>query len=47
MMSKPLKVDGYTRTCYVHNGNVIKSYAGKKYSEMSIDEQNQFLEDCI
>ena len=42
-----VKVDRYTRSCYVHGGNAIKSYAGKKYSEMSIDEQNQFLEDCI
>lgn len=41
------QVNGYTRTCYVHGGNVLRSYLGKAVKDMTESEINELLEDYI
>ncbi len=41
------KVDGYTRTCYVHGGNVLRGYSGKALKDMSADDIDELLEDYL
>jgi hypothetical protein len=41
------KVGGYTRTCYVHGGNVLRGYSGKALKDMSADDINELLEDYL
>lgn len=40
-------VEGYTRTCYVHGGNVLRGYLGKAVKDMSQSEIDEFLDDYI
>ena len=41
------KVEGYTRTCYVHGGNALRGYIGKAVKDMTKEEINELLEDYI
>lgn len=40
-------VSGYTRSCYIHSGNVLKSYLGKAVKDMSQNEIDEILENYI
>ena len=40
-------VSAYTRTCYIHGGNVLRSYLGKAVKDMNEQEVNELLEDYI